>query len=49
MNRLQEELLNNTNDLPKDFSTRMEESEKDIEEGRVKSVTPEQLFEEIGI
>jgi hypothetical protein len=69
MNRLQEELLKNTDDLPKkflqelvDFSeflkqkvrnqayrNRMEASEKDIAEGRVQAVTPDELFEQIGI
>jgi vancomycin permeability regulator SanA len=69
MNRLQEQLLENANELPKrflqellDFSEflkqkvrnqafkkRMEASEKDIEEGRVETVTPEELFSELGI
>ena len=69
MNRLQTQLLENTNDLPEhfleellDFSEflkqkvknqafkkRMQESEKDIEEGRLSTVTSRELFDEIGI
>ncbi len=69
MNRLQEQLLENTSDLPKNvlqelvdfseflqqkvknkaFRKRMEKSENDIEEGRVETVTPDELFNEIGI
>lgn len=69
MNRLQEQLIENTNDLPGRFlreivefseflkqkvqnqayRKRMEQSEKDIRQGRVKAVKPEELFEELGI
>jgi hypothetical protein len=31
------------------FRKRMEQSEKDIEERRVETVTPEELFNELGI
>jgi hypothetical protein len=31
------------------FKKRMEQSEKDIKEGRVETVTPEELFTELGI
>lgn len=33
----------------KSFRKRIEQSEKDINEGRVKRVTPDDLFKEIGI
>jgi heme oxygenase len=69
MNELQNQLIENTSELPKkflqeivDFSEfvkqkvqnqlfkkRMEQSEKDIKEGRVKAVSPDELFKELDI
>lgn len=69
MNELQNQLIENTSELPKkflqeivDFSEfvkqkvqnqlfkkRMEQSEKDIKEGRVKTVSPDELFKELDI
>jgi heme oxygenase len=69
MNELQNQLIENTSELPKkflqeivDFSEfvkqkvqnqlfkkRMEQSEEDIKEGRVKTVSPDELFKELDI
>jgi vancomycin permeability regulator SanA len=69
MNKLQNQLIENTSELPKkflqevvDFSEfvkqkvhnqlykkRMEQSEKDIKEGRIKTVNPAELFKELDI
>ena len=69
MNELQNQLIENTSELPKkflqevvDFSEfvkqkvqkqlfkkRMEQSEKDIKEGRVITVNPDELFKELDI
>jgi heme oxygenase len=69
MNELQNQLIENTSELPKkflqeivDFSEfvkqkvqnqlfkkRMEQSEKDIKEGRATTVNPDELFKELDI
>jgi len=69
MNELQNQLIENTSELPKkflqeivDFSEfvkqkvqkqvfkkRMEQSEKDIKEGRAATVNPNELFKELDI
>lgn len=69
MNELQNQLIENTSELPKKFlqevvdfsefvkqkvqnqlfNKRMEQSEKDIKEGRVTTVNPDELFKELDI
>jgi hypothetical protein len=69
MNKLQAQIIENTDDLPKKFleeivdftafvkqkvqnqafKKRMKQSERDIKAGRVKSVTSQELFRELGI
>jgi hypothetical protein len=69
MNRLQQQLIDNTADLPgkllqeivdfsefikkkfqgQAFKKRIEKSEQDISQGRIKEVTPQELYKELEI
>lgn len=49
MNQLQEQITPIKNNLPEPTRKRLEQSEKDVEKGRVTTVTPQELFQELDI